>query len=127
MRTAVVLFTRDLRRVFTPYHRAWRHVPPGDPLPAPRAIRLPAGVGLPSDRRERLVAQKHEAVSPRALRGGETAGRERARRWLRTRLATYGDGAWVAGTGVDTGPNRVFNPTAQATKLDPDGVYQSVA
>ena len=82
----------DHYRVFTPYHRAWRQVPPGDPLPAPRAIRLPAGVGLPADRRERLVFQKHKAVSPRALCGGETAGTERARRWLRTRLATYGDG-----------------------------------
>ena len=34
-----------------------------------------------------------------------------------------GNWQWVAGTGVDTRPNRVFNPTAQAKRLDPDGVY----
>jgi deoxyribodipyrimidine photo-lyase len=34
-----------------------------------------------------------------------------------------GNWQWVAGTGVDTRPNRVFNPTAQAKRLDPDGTY----
>ncbi len=34
-----------------------------------------------------------------------------------------GNWQWVAGTGVDTRPNRVFNPTAQAKRFDPDGVY----
>jgi deoxyribodipyrimidine photo-lyase len=34
-----------------------------------------------------------------------------------------GNWQWVAGTGVDTRPNRMFNPTAQLRKLDPDGVY----
>ena len=34
-----------------------------------------------------------------------------------------GNWQWVAGTGVDTRPNRVFNPTAQAKRLDPDGAY----
>ncbi len=34
-----------------------------------------------------------------------------------------GNWQWVAGTGVDTRPNRVFNPTAQLRKLDPDGAY----
>ena len=34
-----------------------------------------------------------------------------------------GNWQWVAGTGVDTRPNRVFNPTAQAKRLDPDGEY----
>ena len=34
-----------------------------------------------------------------------------------------GNWQWVAGTGVDTRPNRIYNPTAQLKKLDPEGVY----
>ncbi|HXH89066.1 MAG TPA: deoxyribodipyrimidine photo-lyase [Gaiellaceae bacterium] len=34
-----------------------------------------------------------------------------------------GNWQWVAGTGTDPRPYRVFNPTAQARKLDPDGTY----
>ena len=34
-----------------------------------------------------------------------------------------GNWQWVAGTGVDTRPNRIFNPHAQARRLDPDGDY----
>jgi deoxyribodipyrimidine photo-lyase len=30
---------------------------------------------------------------------------------------------WVAGTGTDTNPNRVFNPTVQGTRFDPRGDY----
>ena len=34
-----------------------------------------------------------------------------------------GNWQWVAGTGADTRPNRVFNPTRQAHRFDPDGAY----
>jgi len=34
-----------------------------------------------------------------------------------------GNWQWVAGTGVDTRPNRVFNPSAQLKRVDPDGAY----
>ncbi len=34
-----------------------------------------------------------------------------------------GNWQWVAGTGVDTRPNRVFNPIAQAKRFDPGGDY----
>jgi deoxyribodipyrimidine photo-lyase len=34
-----------------------------------------------------------------------------------------GNWQWVAGTGVDTRPNRVFNPISQARRFDPDGAY----
>ena len=34
-----------------------------------------------------------------------------------------GNWQWVAGTGVDTRPNRMFNPTAQLKRLDPVGTY----
>jgi deoxyribodipyrimidine photo-lyase len=30
---------------------------------------------------------------------------------------------WVAGTGTDTRPNRMFNPVAQARRYDPQGRY----
>jgi deoxyribodipyrimidine photo-lyase len=30
---------------------------------------------------------------------------------------------WVAGTGTDTNPHRVFNPTVQAARFDPEGEY----
>jgi deoxyribodipyrimidine photo-lyase len=30
---------------------------------------------------------------------------------------------WVAGTGTDTRPNRIFNPTRQALRYDPSGDY----
>ncbi len=34
-----------------------------------------------------------------------------------------GNWQWVAGTGVDTRPNRIYNPTAQLKKLDHEGEY----
>jgi deoxyribodipyrimidine photo-lyase len=34
-----------------------------------------------------------------------------------------GNWQWVAGTGNDTRPNRVFNPLRQAGRFDPDGDY----
>lgn len=37
--------------------------------------------------------------------------------------SNVGNWQWVAGTGVDTRPNRVFNPVAQAKRLDPTGAY----
>jgi deoxyribodipyrimidine photo-lyase len=30
---------------------------------------------------------------------------------------------WVAGTGTDTNPTRIFNPTLQSRRFDPDGTY----
>jgi deoxyribodipyrimidine photo-lyase len=37
--------------------------------------------------------------------------------------SNVGNWQWVAGTGVDTRPGRVFNPIAQAKRLDPAGRY----
>lgn len=34
-----------------------------------------------------------------------------------------GNWQWVAGTGADTKPHRVFNPTLQGQRYDPDGDY----
>ncbi len=30
---------------------------------------------------------------------------------------------WVAGTGTDTNPHRIFNPTRQGHRFDPEGEY----
>jgi deoxyribodipyrimidine photo-lyase len=37
--------------------------------------------------------------------------------------SNVGNWQWVAGTGADTRPNRVFNPTRQARRFDPTGAY----
>ena len=34
-----------------------------------------------------------------------------------------GNWQWVAVTGTDTRPNRIFNPIAQAKRFDPEGAY----
>ncbi len=54
----------------------------------------------------------------------------RGERWFRTLLVdgevsqNAGNWQWVAGTGPDAAPYfRIFNPTSQGKKFDPDGVY----
>ncbi len=37
--------------------------------------------------------------------------------------SNVGNWQWVAGTGTDTRPNRVFNTVRQALRFDPDGTY----
>ncbi len=37
--------------------------------------------------------------------------------------SNVGNWQWIAGTGVDSRPNRVFNPIVQAKRLDPTGAY----
>ena len=39
------------------------------------------------------------------------------------RANNIGNWQWVAGVGTDTRPNRVYNPTLQAKRHDPDGAY----
>lgn len=82
----------DHYQVFTPYHRAWSGVPFGDPLPAPRAIRPVAGAVAPSAPATLMVNHDKASQSSGVVRGGETAGVERARRWLRDGLSVYGAG-----------------------------------
>ncbi|MFF2073481.1 cryptochrome/photolyase family protein [Kitasatospora sp. NPDC058162] len=65
---------RDHYAVFTPYHRAWQQAPHRTVLGAPRALRTPTGIGS-----ENLVVGG--PFSPSLPRGGETAARERWRRW----------------------------------------------
>ena len=72
----------DHYQVFSAYHRAWSQVPMGSPEPTPEAIRLPPGL------EPGPVVGGEEALLP----GGESAGVERARTWLRSRLDGYGSG-----------------------------------
>ena len=37
--------------------------------------------------------------------------------------SNVGNWQWVAGTGVDTRPGRIFNPTRQGQRYDPNGDY----
>jgi deoxyribodipyrimidine photo-lyase len=76
--------------VFTPYLRRWSAHPRRALHGAPGRLGLPAGLSpgrLPA--RRRLVGGP---TSPDLPPGGETAGRERMHRWLRSGLPGYGDG-----------------------------------
>ena len=92
---------KDHYEVFTPYHRAWSDVPLGAPLPAPKAVRLPAGAS------DELCVDPTQAPLERALTAagfcvgstqspsaaaspaGETAGVERVRAWMRDGIESY--------------------------------------
>jgi deoxyribodipyrimidine photo-lyase len=79
----------DHYRVFTPYWRAWVGHPRRAPLPAPRRLRLPAGVRV--GRIPALRELTAEGPSSHLAEGGETAARRRLERWLRGGLAAYGN------------------------------------
>jgi len=70
-------------QVFSAYHRAWQHVPVGDPLEPPSALRLPEDV-------EPGLLPVPAGRAP--VQGGEAAGRERMLAWLREGLERYGFG-----------------------------------
>ncbi|WP_405523558.1 cryptochrome/photolyase family protein [Streptomyces canus] len=86
---AVVPAGSDHFAVFTPYFRRWSQERVRDPLAAPRAVRVPSGVGselLPS--RDDLPG-----LSEGLAAGGETEGRERLTNWLRAGVTAYEDRA----------------------------------
>ena len=37
--------------------------------------------------------------------------------------SNYLNWQWVAGTGTDSNPHRILNPTTQATRFDKEGIY----
>ncbi|MET7574387.1 deoxyribodipyrimidine photo-lyase [Streptomyces sp. NPDC005492] len=82
---AVTPASSDHFAVFTPYFRHWSELRLRDPLPAPRGVRVPDGVGseeLPS-RADVL------GLSPGLPTGGETTGRRQLASWLRTGVTAY--------------------------------------
>ena len=79
----------DHYRVFTPYWRVWSEQPRRGAHPAPRELKLPAGMKIgriPSLRQ--LTDQPSSSDLPE---GGESAARKRLARWLRSGLAGYED------------------------------------
>ncbi|WP_326585972.1 DNA photolyase family protein [Streptomyces sp. NBC_00481] len=84
---AVAPASSDHFAVFTPYFGHWSRQRLRDALAAPRAVRVPDGIGseeLPS--RDRL-----SGLSPELATGGETEGRARLSAWLRSGIEAYGD------------------------------------
>ncbi|NDU77723.1 deoxyribodipyrimidine photo-lyase [Actinomadura sp. DSM 109109] len=79
----------DHYKVFTPYWRAWERARWRPLAAAPEKVRLPSGVepgALP-----RLADLTSGSPSPGVAPGGERAGRERMRAWLRDDAAAYDD------------------------------------
>jgi len=77
----------DHYRVFTPYLHAWEHAAWRPVRPVPGRVRLPAGVApgeLPP-----LGTLAAAAPSAGVMPGGETAGRQRMRAWLRSGADSY--------------------------------------
>jgi deoxyribodipyrimidine photo-lyase len=71
--------------VFSPFHRAWSDVPRRDVLRAPRALdRLPSRL-----LKGRLPGTGDLEAVPDALPGGETAARQRLKRYLAGGVRTY--------------------------------------
>ncbi|WP_328635244.1 cryptochrome/photolyase family protein [Streptomyces sp. NBC_00356] len=84
---AVTPDARDHFAVFTPYHRHWAQHGLRAVVRAPRAVRVPDGVGgevLP----ERADVS---GVSPGLAEGGEQAGRALLTSWLRSGISAYED------------------------------------
>jgi deoxyribodipyrimidine photo-lyase len=73
--------------VFTPFYRAWSDAPRRPLEPAPRKLRLPAGI--PRGRLPTVGRLVRDSPSPGLPPGGETAGRRRLSAWLRGGLARY--------------------------------------
>jgi deoxyribodipyrimidine photo-lyase len=118
-------FDRSLRRI--PWRRsaedlaAWQHGRTGFPI-VDAAMRQLAATGWMHNRARMIVAsfltkdllldwRLGEAWFMRQLLDGDPA-------------ANNGGWQWTAGTGTDAAPYfRIFNPTLQAKKFDPEGAY----
>ncbi|MFF1403995.1 cryptochrome/photolyase family protein [Streptomyces sp. NPDC058294] len=84
---AVTPASSDHFAVFTPYFRQWSAQAVRDVRDAPRAVRVPPGIGS-----EELPARAAlTGLSPGLAEGGETAGRKRLAAWLRSGVAAYED------------------------------------
>ncbi|MFE2875981.1 cryptochrome/photolyase family protein [Streptomyces roseus] len=84
---AVLPAGSDHFAVFTPYFRRWSDLPLRAVAGAPRAVRVPDGIGSePLPRRADLTG-----VAPGLARGGEREARDLLRRWLRAGLSRYED------------------------------------
>jgi deoxyribodipyrimidine photo-lyase len=80
----------DHYRVFTPYWRKWRELPPAVPVAAPRRIRVPNG--LRAGRVPALGSLTSESPSPNLPEAGEEPARARLDNWVRCGLSGYEEG-----------------------------------
>ncbi|MDA0566332.1 DNA photolyase family protein [Streptomonospora sp. S1-112] len=84
--------TGDHYKVFTPYWRAWEARPWRRAERPPRRLGpLPEGLDAGALPGEECVERGTGRLSPRRIRGGEGAARERMRRWLRGGCSGYGE------------------------------------
>ncbi|WP_326617280.1 DNA photolyase family protein [Streptomyces decoyicus] len=81
---------KDHFAVFTPYFRRWQAEGLRSVLPAPRSVRVPAGVRS-EDVPSAQVLCPDGTPSPALPAGGEQAGRRRFTAWQRSGLADYQD------------------------------------
>lgn len=73
--------------VFTPYYRRWADLPPRPVADAPRALRVPDGIGSePLPERGAVTG-----ASPGLARGGENEARRLLTNWLRSGITRYED------------------------------------
>ncbi len=79
-------------KVFTPYYRRWLEAGWRTPLRAPASVRAPATPprSLDPPALTDLVDGERSPDAPATV-GGETEGRARLNRWVRSALAAYGD------------------------------------
>ncbi|MFF8028002.1 cryptochrome/photolyase family protein [Streptomyces sp. NPDC007896] len=85
---AVTPSNSDHFAVFTPYFRRWSQEPLRNTVAAPRAIRVPDGVGS-----EEIPSRRGlSGLSQGLARGGEREGRRRLAAWLRAGIVSYEDG-----------------------------------
>ncbi|WP_328939484.1 DNA photolyase family protein [Streptomyces tauricus] len=85
---AVTPASSDHFAVFTPYFRRWELYHQRPVLGAPRAVRVPEGIGS-----ERLPTRGElSGLSPALAAGGEREGRKRLTAWLRSGVHAYVDG-----------------------------------
>ncbi|MFI1438592.1 cryptochrome/photolyase family protein [Streptomyces fructofermentans] len=84
---AVTPASSDHFAVFTPYFRRWSEQHLRDGLGAPRAVRVPEGVGSEAPPSRADVS----GVSAGLADGGETEARRRFTAWLRGGIDAYGD------------------------------------
>ncbi|MEU5884912.1 deoxyribodipyrimidine photo-lyase [Spirillospora sp. NPDC047279] len=82
----------DHYKVFTPYWRAWAGSHWRTPLRAPGRVPFGDGLDAAGPDLDAVAEELTGGASPELLPGGETAGRERVRAWLRDPIEEYEDG-----------------------------------
>lgn len=78
-------------KVFTPYHRRWLTSPWRRPVRAPASVPLPEGMRSSGRDHVDQLASEARSRSPGLVRGGETEGLRRLKRWAEADLASYAE------------------------------------